>query len=120
MRSYRLDLDHARCGVRTVLNDPVETRNPSQADCPDGVNPNETQAGRHVFNVPEPLQRDRNRAMRSVLMDILLEYSGMAIGIMNSGSTLASIDSPAICGWTIDRTSSWDLPLRCLMAPALA
>jgi len=45
---------------------------------------------------------------------------GTALVVTRFWPTLASIDSPTICGWTIDRTSSRDLPFRCLMAPALA
>jgi len=59
------------------------------------------------------------RLGRSVFVQLTVNL-GTALVVTRFWPTLASIDSPTICGWTIDRTSSRDLPFRCLMAPALA
>jgi MFS family permease len=43
-------------------------------------------------------------------MDIAPKYSGTASGIMNSGSALAAILSPAAFGFIADLTGNWHLP----------
>ncbi len=54
--------------------------------------------------------------MWSVPMDIAPRHSGIASGVMNSGSALAAIISPVIGGWLIDRTGNWNLPFIISMA----
>jgi MFS family permease len=46
----------------------------------------------------------------SVPMDIAPQYSGMASGLMNTGSALAAIVSPLVFGYIIDVTNDWHLP----------
>jgi MFS family permease len=48
--------------------------------------------------------------MWSIPMDIAPKYSGTAAGLMNTGSALAAILSPAIAGYVIDLTGNWYLP----------
>jgi MFS transporter, ACS family, glucarate transporter len=43
-------------------------------------------------------------------MDISVEYSGTASGIMNTGSALAAIISPVVSGYLIDVSGNWQLP----------
>ncbi|HWX12550.1 MAG TPA: MFS transporter [Trinickia sp.] len=54
--------------------------------------------------------------MWSVPMDIAPRHSGIASGVMNTGSALAAIISPVIGGWLIDRTGNWNLPFIISMA----
>lgn len=54
--------------------------------------------------------------MWSVPMDIAPKHSGIASGIMNSGSALAAIVSPVVGGLLIDRTGNWNLPFIISMA----
>jgi MFS family permease len=48
--------------------------------------------------------------MWAIPMDIAPKYSGTAAGLMNTGSALAAILSPAIGGYVIDVTHNWQLP----------
>ncbi len=48
--------------------------------------------------------------MWAIPMDIAPKYSGTASGLMNTGSALAAILSPAIAGYVIDQTGNWLLP----------
>jgi ACS family glucarate transporter-like MFS transporter len=48
--------------------------------------------------------------MWSIPMDISVEYSGTASGIMNTGSALAAIISPVVSGYLIDVSGNWQLP----------
>ena len=48
--------------------------------------------------------------MWAIPMDIAPKYSGTASGIMNSGSALAAILSPAAFGFIADLTGNWHLP----------
>ena len=48
--------------------------------------------------------------MWAIPMDIAPEYSGVASGMMNTGSALAAILSPVLSGLLIDRFGSWELP----------
>jgi len=48
--------------------------------------------------------------MWAIPMDISVEYSGTASGIMNTGSALAAIISPVVAGKLIDVTGNWQLP----------
>ena len=50
----------------------------------------------------------------AVPMDIAPKYSGSASGMMNFGFGLASIISPFVFGYLIDRTGSWTLPFAVL------
>jgi ACS family glucarate transporter-like MFS transporter len=43
-------------------------------------------------------------------MDISVEHSGTASGIMNMGSASAAIISPVVAGYLIDVTGNWQLP----------
>jgi sugar phosphate permease len=54
--------------------------------------------------------------MWSVPMDIAPKHSGIASGIMNTGSALAAIISPVVGGFLIDRTGNWNLPFIVSMA----
>ena len=46
----------------------------------------------------------------SVPMDIAPQYSGMASGLMNTGSAVAAIVSPLVFGYVVDVTHDWHLP----------
>ena len=48
--------------------------------------------------------------MWAIPMDIAPKYSGTAAGLMNTGSALAAILSPAVAGRVIDLTGNWQLP----------
>ena len=48
--------------------------------------------------------------MWAVPMDIAPEHSGIASGMMNTGSALAAIISPVASGYLIDRYDNWQLP----------
>jgi MFS transporter, ACS family, glucarate transporter len=48
--------------------------------------------------------------MWAIPMDIAPEYSGVASGMMNTGSALAAILSPVLSGLLIDRFGNWELP----------
>ena len=48
--------------------------------------------------------------MWAIPMDIVPEHSGMAAGLMNSGSALATILSPVVFGYIIDQIGDWSLP----------
>jgi MFS family permease len=54
--------------------------------------------------------------MWAVPMDIAPKHSGIASGVMNSGSALAAIVSPVVGGFLIDRTGNWNLPFIISMA----
>jgi MFS family permease len=54
--------------------------------------------------------------MWSVPMDIAPRHSGIASGLMNTGSAFAAIVSPVVGGWLIDRTGNWNLPFIVSMA----
>ena len=49
-------------------------------------------------------------AMWAIPMDVTLEHSGTASGIMNIGSALAAIISPVVSGYLIDISGNWELP----------
>ena len=49
-------------------------------------------------------------AMWAIPMDVTIEHSGTASGIMNTGSALAAILSPVVSGYLIDITGNWQLP----------
>lgn len=49
-------------------------------------------------------------AMWAIPMDVTLEHSGTASGIMNTGSALAAILSPVVSGYLIDNSGNWQLP----------
>jgi len=49
-------------------------------------------------------------AMWAIPMDVALEHSGTASGIMNTGSALAAIISPVVSGYLIDISGNWQLP----------
>jgi ACS family glucarate transporter-like MFS transporter len=49
-------------------------------------------------------------AMWAIPMDVALEHSGTASGIMNTGSALAAILSPVVSGYLIDISGNWQLP----------
>jgi MFS family permease len=46
----------------------------------------------------------------AVPMDIAPQYSGMASGLMNTGSAVAAIVSPIAFGAIVDATGDWNLP----------
>jgi ACS family glucarate transporter-like MFS transporter len=48
--------------------------------------------------------------MWAIPMDISLDHSGTASGIMNTGSALAAIISPVAAGYLIDVSGNWQLP----------
>jgi MFS family permease len=48
--------------------------------------------------------------MWAIPMDIAPQFSGSASGLMNIGSPLAAIVSPAVFGYVIDKTGNWNLP----------
>lgn len=48
--------------------------------------------------------------MWAIPMDIAPHFSGSASGLMNIGSPLAAIVSPAVFGYVIDKTGNWTLP----------
>jgi MFS transporter, ACS family, glucarate transporter len=48
--------------------------------------------------------------MWAIPMDISLEHSGTASGMMNTGSALAAIVSPVVGGYLIDVSGNWQLP----------
>jgi nitrate/nitrite transporter NarK len=48
--------------------------------------------------------------MWSIPMDIAAKHSGIASGIMNTGSAFAAIVSPLVAGFVIDATGNWYLP----------
>jgi ACS family glucarate transporter-like MFS transporter len=48
--------------------------------------------------------------MWAVPMDIAPEHSGIASGMMNTGSALAAILSPVLSGFLIDKFGNWELP----------
>jgi MFS family permease len=48
--------------------------------------------------------------MWAIPMDIAPQFSGSASGLMNIGSPLAAIVSPAVFGYVIDKTGNWTLP----------
>ena len=48
--------------------------------------------------------------MWAIPMDISVEYSGTASGLMNIGSAAAAIVSPVVAGYLIDVTGNWQLP----------
>lgn len=54
--------------------------------------------------------------MWAIPMDIAPEFSGVASGMMNTGSALAAIMSPVVAGVLIDRFGSWELPFIGSMA----
>ncbi|PTB18139.1 MFS transporter [Trinickia symbiotica] len=54
--------------------------------------------------------------MWAVPMDIAPKHSGIASGVMNTGSALAAIVSPVVGGFLIDRTGNWNLPFIISMA----
>lgn len=47
--------------------------------------------------------------MWAIPMDISVEYSGTASGIMNTGSALAAIISPVVSSYLIDINGNWQL-----------
>jgi MFS transporter, ACS family, glucarate transporter len=49
-------------------------------------------------------------AMWAIPMDVTVEHSGTASGIMNTGSALAAILSPVLSGYLIDVSGNWQLP----------
>jgi ACS family glucarate transporter-like MFS transporter len=49
-------------------------------------------------------------AMWAIPMDVTIDHSGTASGIMNSGSALAAILSPVVSGYLIDVSGNWQLP----------
>jgi ACS family glucarate transporter-like MFS transporter len=53
--------------------------------------------------------------MWAIPMDVALEHSGTASGIMNTGSALAAIISPVVSGYLIDVSGNWQLPFVCSM-----
>jgi sugar phosphate permease len=48
--------------------------------------------------------------MWSVPMDIAPAHAGTAAGLMNTGSAVASIITPLIFGFIVDRTGNWNIP----------
>jgi len=48
--------------------------------------------------------------MWAIPMDISVDHSGTASGIMNMGSASAAIISPVVAGYLIDVTGNWQLP----------
>ena len=58
--------------------------------------------------------------MWSIPMDIAPRYSGMACGIMNTGSAIAAILSPVVFGYIVDKTRNWSLPFAGSMILCLA
>jgi MFS family permease len=48
--------------------------------------------------------------MWAIPMDVALDHSGTASGIMNIGSALAAIISPVVSGYLIDISGNWELP----------
>jgi ACS family glucarate transporter-like MFS transporter len=48
--------------------------------------------------------------MWAIPMDISVDHSGTASGIMNTGSALAAIISPVVAGYLIDVSGNWQLP----------
>jgi MFS family permease len=48
--------------------------------------------------------------MWAIPMDIAPNYSGVASGMMNTGSALAAIISPVVSGYVIDLFGNWQLP----------
>jgi MFS family permease len=48
--------------------------------------------------------------MWAIPMDISVEHSGTASGIMNIGSAAAAIISPVVAGYLIDVSGNWQLP----------
>jgi MFS family permease len=48
--------------------------------------------------------------MWAIPMDIAPQYSGVASGMMNTGSAFAAIVSPVVSGMLIDKFGSWELP----------
>jgi MFS transporter, ACS family, glucarate transporter len=48
--------------------------------------------------------------MWAIPMDIAPAFSGIASGLMNTGSALAAIVSPLAFGLVIDQTGDWSLP----------
>jgi len=48
--------------------------------------------------------------MWAIPMDIAPSYSGIASGIMNTGSASAAIISPVVSGYLIDRFNDWQVP----------
>jgi len=56
----------------------------------------------------------------SIPMDIAPRHSGMACGIMNSGSAFAAILSPVVFGYIVDKTQNWSLPFAGSMILSLA
>jgi MFS family permease len=48
--------------------------------------------------------------MWAIPMDIAPNYSGVASGMMNTGSALAAIISPVVSGYVIDLYGNWQLP----------
>jgi sugar phosphate permease len=48
--------------------------------------------------------------MWSVPMDIAPHHAGTAAGLMNTGSAVASIITPMIFGFIVDKTGDWNIP----------
>jgi MFS family permease len=48
--------------------------------------------------------------MWAIPMDISVDHSGTASGIMNVGSAAAAIISPVVAGYLIDVSGNWQLP----------
>jgi MFS transporter, ACS family, glucarate transporter len=48
--------------------------------------------------------------MWAIPMDISVDHSGTASGIMNTGSAMAAIISPVVAGYLIDVSGNWQLP----------
>jgi MFS family permease len=54
--------------------------------------------------------------MWAIPMDIAPKFSGTASGIMNTGSAVATIVSPLVFGYIVDRTGHWIWPFMGSMA----
>ncbi len=51
-----------------------------------------------------------NAVLWALPMDMAPQYAGIAGGIMNTGFGVAGILSPAVFGWLLDQTGSWQVP----------
>ncbi len=51
-----------------------------------------------------------NAVLWALPMDMAPQYAGIAGGIMNTGFGVAGVLSPAVFGWLLDRTGSWQVP----------
>jgi MFS family permease len=58
--------------------------------------------------------------MWAIPMDIAPKYSGTASGMMSTGSALATIVSPVVFGFIVDKTGQWTWPFMGTMALMLA